>query len=186
MPKRPALLLAALAALAPACGHRGDPLPPRRRTPPAPHDFRLAQRGDVFEAGATAPLASVDGVPYRSLTVEFLYADGLKDIEKAGRRQAVAAIPGSRVVESLPLPAPGTTLRVTARAVVGGEKGPRTLTLSLVAQPPLAAPGELGAVLAQDGIALSWHGVRPKAIAPPPPPPSGPVMVPGGALPPGP
>ncbi len=188
MPKRPALLLATLAtfaALAPACGHRGDPLPPRRRTPPAPHDFRLAQRGDALEARATAPLASVDGVAYESLTVEFLYAEGLKDIEKAGRRQAVAAVPGSRVVEALPLPAPGTTLRVAARAVVGGEKGPRTLTLSLVAQPPLAAPGELGAALAEDGIALSWHGVRPKAIVPPTPAPGSP-MVPGGALPPGP
>lgn len=188
MPKRPAHILATLAtlaALAPACGHRGDPLPPRRRTPPAPHDFRLAQRGDAFEARATAPLASVDGLAYESLTVEFLYADGLKDIEKAGRRQAVAAVPGSRVVEALPLPAPGTTLRVAARAVAGGEKGPRTLTLSLVAQPPLAAPGELGAVLATDGIALSWHGVRPKAIAPPAPTP-GPLMSPGGALAPGP
>ena len=74
--KRPALLLVTLAALAPACGHRGDPLPPRRRTPPAPHDFRLAQRGDALEARATAPLASVDGVAYETLTVEFLYAEG--------------------------------------------------------------------------------------------------------------
>ncbi len=188
MPNRPALLLATLAtfaALAPACGHRGDPLPPRRRTPPAPHDFRLAQRGDALEARATAPLASVDGLAYESLTVEFLYAEGLKDIEKAGRRQAVAAVPGSRVVEALPLPAPGTTLRVAARAVAGGEKGPRTLTLSLVAQPPLAAPTELGAALAEDGVALSWHGVRPKAIVPPAPAPGLP-MVPGGPLPPGP
>jgi hypothetical protein len=190
MPKRPALLLATLAtfaALAPACGHRGDPLPPRRRTPPAPHDFRLAQRGDALEARATAPLASVDGVAYETLTVEFLYAEGLKDIEKAGRRQAVAAVPGSRVVEALPLPAPGTTLRVAARAVVGGEKGPRTLTLSLVAQAPPAAPSELRAALAEDGVALSWHGVRPKAIALPTPAPTpGSPMAPGGPLPPGP
>jgi hypothetical protein len=187
MPKRPALLLATLAVLTPACGHRGDPLPPRRRTPPAPHDFRLAQRGDALEARATAPLASVDGVAYESLTVEFLYAEGLKDIEKAGRRQAVAALPGSRVVEALPLPVPGTILRVAARAVASGEKGPRTLTLSFVAQAPLEAPSELGAVLAKDGIALSWHGVRPNAIAPPTPaPPPGPLMFPGGALAPGP
>jgi len=192
MLKRPTLLLATLAilaVLAPACGHRGDPLPPRRRTPPAPHDFRLAQRGDAIEARATAPLASVDGVAYESLTVEFLFADGLKDIEKAGRRQAVAAIPGSRVVEALPLPVAGTILRVAARAVVGGEKGPRTLTLSLVAQAPPEAPSELRAALAQDGVALSWHGVRPKAIAPPTPAPTptpGPLMVPGGPRPPAP
>ena len=185
MPKRPALLLAILAALAPACGHRGDPLPPRRRTPPAPHDFRLAQRGDALEARATAPLASVDGVAYETLTVEFLYSDGLKDLEKAGLRRAVPAVPGSRVVGVLPLPAPGTTLRVSARGVAGGEKGPRTLTLSIVAQAPLEAPSELRAALAADGVALSWHGVRPKVIAPPPPVPSdggpGPPAVPGRA-----
>ena len=186
MPKRPAFLLATLAVLTPACGHRGDPLPPRRRTPPAPHDFRLAQRGDALEARATAPLASVDGVAYESLTVEFLYAEGLKDIEKAGRRQAVAALPGSRVVEALPLPVPGTILRVAARAVASGEKGPRTLTLSFVAQAPPEAPSELRAALAEDGVALLWHGVRPKAIALPAPAPTpGLPALPGTPLPPG-
>jgi len=187
IPKRPALLLVTLAALAPACGHRGDPLPPRRRTPPAPHDFRLAQRGAALEARATAPLASVDGIAYETLTVEFLYVEGLKDLEKTGHRLAVSAVPGSRVVQALPLPAPGTTLRVAARGIARGEKGPRTLTLSLVAQAPLDAPSELRAVLAADGIALSWHGVRPKAIAPPTPAPTpGPLAFPGSPRPPGP
>jgi hypothetical protein len=185
MPGRPVFLLATLAALAPACGHRGDPLPPRRRTPPAPQDFRLAQRGDALEARATAPLASVDGVAYEALTVEFLSAEGLKDLEKAGRRHAVQAVPGSRIVGMLPLPAPGTILRVAARGVAGGEKGPRTLTLSLVAQAPLEAPSESRAALTEDGVALSWHGVRPKAIAPPTPVPTpGPPTVAGGPLPP--
>lgn len=184
---RPALLLVVLAALAPACGHRGDPLPPRRRTPPAPHDFRLAQRGDALEARATAPVASVDGIAYETLTIEFLYAEGLKDLLKTGHRLAVQAVPGSRVVGVLPLPTPGTTLRVTARGVVGGEKGPRTLTLSFVAQAPLDPPSELSAVLTGEGVALSWHGVRPKAIAPPvPPPPRGPMAFPGGPRPAGP
>ena len=177
-PNRHVFLLAALATLAPACGHRGDPLPPRRRTPPPPHDFRLAQRGNALEVRARAPLASVDGVAYEALTVEFLYAEGLQDLEKAGRRHAVRAVPGSRVVESLPLPAPGTTLRAAARGVAGGEKGARTLTLSLVAQAPLQAPVELKAALVPDGVALSWHGVRPKAVAPTPLA-SGPPTVPG-------
>jgi hypothetical protein len=163
-PRHPALALVVLAALAPACGHRGDPQPPRRRTPPAPYDFRLAQRGAALEARATAPAVSIDGVPYETLTVEFLYAEGLADLLKAGHRLAVQAAPGSRAVGALPLPAPGTTLRVVARAIAGGEKGARTLTLSFVAQAPLDAPGELTAAVSGDGVVLSWHGARPKEI----------------------
>ena len=89
-------------------------------------------------------------------------------------------------MQTLPLPAPGTTLRVAARAIAGGEKGPRTLTQSLVAQPPLDAPRELSAVLAADGVALSWHGVRPKAVARPAHAAARAARVPGGPRPPGP
>ena len=167
MRRPPAFLLAALAATLPACGHRGDPLPPRRRTPPAPQEFRLAQRGDALEVRATAPAASVDGVAYETLTVDFLWAEGQQDLEKAGRRQAVPAIPGSRVVATLPLPSPGATVRAAARAVAGGKKGQRTLTMALVAQAAPEAPRELAAVLAEDGVALSWRGPRPRPAAPP-------------------
>ena len=160
-------LLFTLAALSAACGHRGNPLPPLRRTPPAPQDFRLAQRGDALEVRATAPTASVDGVAYEALTVEFLYVEGQRDIEKAGQRRAVPALPGRRVVETLPLPAPGTTVRAAARSAVGGDRGQRTLTQALVAQAPLEAPHDLAAVLTGDGVALSWRGVRPKEAAPP-------------------
>jgi hypothetical protein len=176
----PFVLLAALAALVPACGHRGDPLPPRRRTPPAPPEFRLAQRGDALEVRTVAPTASVDGVVYDALTIEFLYAEGQQDLEKAGRRHAVAAVPGKRVVETLPLARPGATVRVAARAVAGGDKGPRTLTLALVARIPPEAPRELTATLAEDGVALSWRGARPKAVAPMETTPPGPA--PTGAL----
>jgi len=167
MRQRPALLLAVLAVLAPACGHRGDPLPPRRRTPPSPQEFRLAQRGDALEVRAVAPTASVDGVAYETLTVEFLYAEGLQDLEKAGHRRTVSAVPGSRVVETLPLAPPGKTIRAAARAVAGGKKGQRTLTMALVAQAPPEAPRELAAVLAEDGVTLSWRGARPRAVASP-------------------
>jgi hypothetical protein len=162
----PAVLVAGLAALLPACGHRGDPLPPRRRTPPPPQEFRLAQRGDALEVRATAPTASVDGVPYEALTIEFLWAEGQKDLEKAGQRKAAPAAPGSQVVETLPLPSVGATVRVAARAVAGGKKGQRTLTVALVARPPVEAPRELTATLAEDGVALSWRGTRPKPAAP--------------------
>jgi len=81
MTKRPLLLLVGALALLPACGHKGDPLPPRRRTPPALTAFRLAQRGDALELQATAPAASVDGVVYDTAGVEFLYGTGQADIE---------------------------------------------------------------------------------------------------------
>jgi hypothetical protein len=166
MRPRLALLLAAVAAVGPACGHRGDPLPPLRRTPPAPQEFRLAQRGDALEVRVIAPTASVDGVAYQALAIEILYAEGQQDIEKRGRRHTVPAAPGGRVVETLPLPAPGAGVRVAARAVAGRERGQRTLTLALVARTPPEAPRELAAVLAEDGVALSWRGARPKALAP--------------------
>jgi len=166
-PRHIALPIAALAALLSSCGHRGDPLPPRRKTPPLPQDFRLAQRGDALEIRATAPTASVDGVPYETIEIEFLHADGTKDIEKAGARRAVPATPGERVTVALPLPEAGTLVRAAARGVAGREKGPRTLTMMLVAQVPLEAPRELAAVLTAGGVSLSWRGPRPREVAPP-------------------
>jgi hypothetical protein len=179
-----------LAAALPGCGHRGDPRPPLRRTPPAPQEFRLAQRGDALELRAVAPAASVDGVALESLSLEFLEAEGLENLEKAGSRRVVPAAPGRGVGVSLPLPAPGTTVRAAARGVVGRERGPRTLILALVVQAPVEAPRELTAVLAEDGVALSWRGERPKEIvaapvAPKPGlPPTLPLPKPGVAAPP--
>jgi hypothetical protein len=157
--------VAAAVLAAPACGHRGDPLPPLRRTPPAPGEFRLAQRGEALELRAIAPTASVDGVVYERVTLEFLVADGLLDLEKRGRRREVAVAPGSRVAETLPLPSPGTTVRAAARAVAGRERGPRSLTQALVVRAPLEAPRELTAALAEDGVALAWRGARPREPA---------------------
>jgi hypothetical protein len=163
---RSATALAFAVLLLPGCGHRGDPLPPLRRTPPAPEGFRVAQRGERIELRATAPAASVDGVPFETVTVEFLFTDGTGDLEKTGRRRTAAAAPGRRVVETVPLPAPGATLRAAARAIGGRHRGPRSLTTALVARPVVGAPSELTAVLAEDGVALSWRGPRPRESAP--------------------
>jgi hypothetical protein len=167
MMRRPALLLLGTLALLPACGHRGNPLPPLRRTPPPLTDFRLAQRGDALELRASAPLVSVDGVAYDRASVEFLHTTGLADIEKTGARQAQRVAPGTRATATLPLPAPGTLVRAAARGINGGERGPRTLTMALVAQPPVEAPRELTASLGAGGIELTWKGLRPKEIPPP-------------------
>jgi hypothetical protein len=183
MSKRPAAFVLGTLGLLAACGHRADPLPPLRRSPPPLADFRLAQRGDALELLATAPKASVDGVAYETVGVEFLHATGLADLEKAGARQDVRATPGGRATLSLPLPAPGTLVRAAARAVSAGRRGPRTLTMALVAQPPVEAPFDLKATLGEDGIELAWKGVRPKEVPPPslPRPPG--MMARAGAAP---
>jgi hypothetical protein len=160
-----ALLTAALVAASLACGHRGDPLPPRRRTPPGLAEFRLAQRGQALEVSLLTPAASVDGIAYERLVVEILFAEGEKDLEKAGERREVQAYARQRVVESLPLPAPGTIARAAARGIAGREKGPRTLTLALIAQSPVAAPRELRARLVKDGVRLDWAGELPTPVA---------------------
>ncbi len=161
------VLLLGLLVFLPACGHRANPLPPRRKTPPAPADFRLAQRGDRIEFSATAPAASLDGVPYQTLGLEFLHTSRGVDLEKAGSRLSTRAAAGQRVRAELPLPAVGTLLRAAARCVVGHDKGARTLTKALVVQPPIEAPRELTATLTAEGVALAWQGTVPPAVAPP-------------------
>jgi hypothetical protein len=168
MKTRPLLSLAALLLL-PSCGHKGDPLPPLRRTPPAPVDFRFSQRGDVLEFEATAPAASIDGVAYDDrLSLEFLYGTGEVDLEKRGQTRLATGLPGQRVLATLPLPAPGTLVRAAARGAWSGQRGARTLTKAVPVQPPLEAPRELQASTEEEGVRLSWQGVRPKAVEPPP------------------
>ena len=170
MRTRSLLALATLAVL-PACGRKADPLPPLRRTPPAPTDFRFSQRGDQLELEALAPGASIDGVAYADrVDLEFLYGSGEVDLEKRGQRRAAAGRPGQTVLATLPLPAPGTLVRAAARAEYSGQRGARSLTKALVVQPPLEAPRELQAGADDEGVHLSWQGVRPKAVEPPPTP----------------
>jgi hypothetical protein len=160
-----ALLAVALLAAAPGCGHKGDPLPPLRHTPPGLGDFRLAQRGSAIEVSLLTPAASVDGLPLESLVIEVLYAEGQKDLEKAGERREIPAAPRQRVVTSLKLPAPGTVVRAAARGVVGREKGQRTLTLGLVAQKEVEPPSDLSARLVADGVELAWSGAIPEPVS---------------------
>lgn len=167
-----ALTALTLVAAMPACGHRGDPLPPLRHTPPGLTEFRLAQRGRELEVSLVAPAASVDGIAYERVVVEILFAEGQKDLEKAGARREIPALPRQRIVETLALPAPGTIARAAARGIVGREKGQRTLTLALIAQPEVAAPTELRARLVSGGVELKWIGEPPEpvdaAVKPPP------------------
>ncbi len=173
-----ALVAVALAGPSLSCGHKGDPLPPLRRTPPGLAEFRLAQRGASLEVSLLVPVASVDGIPYERLVVEILYAEGDKDLEKAGSRRERTALPRERVVETLPLPAAGTTARAAARGVYGRERGQRTLTMGLVAQAVVAPPSELRARLVEDGVRLDWAGEEPKPVDAAVRPPRSPVPLP--------
>jgi len=158
------LLAAALLVALGACGHRGDPLPPLRHTPPALSEFRLAQRGNGLEVSVLAPGSSVDGIAYESLAIEFLSVEGPKDIEKTGRKRQVLAKPLERMVETLPLPAPGSIARAAARGIYGKEKGPRTLTMGLVVQPEVKAPGGLEVGLTEKGVHVAWTGDVPEPV----------------------
>ncbi len=175
-PSSKALVLAALGAALAGCGHKGDPLPPLRHTPPSLAEFRLAQRGSSLELTVTAPGASVDGIGYDSVEVEFLFVEGVKDLEKAGVQRRVTAHPRQHVALSLPLPAPGTVARAAARGVYGKEKGPRTLIMGLVAQAEVQPPRELEASLRADGVRLSWTGDAPAPVDAAVPPPRIPGM----------
>jgi Fibronectin type III domain len=179
--RRTAAALVCLLAL-PACGKRGDPLPPLRRTPPALANFRLAQRGDQLEIRYTAPRASVEGARIAELAVETMRLDGDGDIEKQGRRSKRRTTPGEDVVEAGPLPSPGTVVRVAARAIVGNEPSPRSGPLVLRVQPPVAAPSDLEAQIVPEGIALVWKGDKPAPVVPP----ASPSPSPSPGVPPGP
>jgi len=171
------LLAAALVVVATsACGHRGDPLPPKRHTPPALSEFRLAQRGALLEISVLAPAASVDGLPYDSVGVELLYVEGAKDLERVGNKRELEAEPRQRVVETLPLPAPGAMARAAARGVYGKERGPRTLIMALMTQPEVPAPRELVASLTEQGVELAWTGDLPAHVDATVPPPRIPGM----------
>jgi hypothetical protein len=164
---RPALLLALALTLAPACGHKGPPLPPRRPTPPSLVDFRLAQRGDSLELSCTAPSASVEGVAWERVNIDLFWGEGLIDLEKAGERRTVSTPPGTRVVETVSLPAPGTIVRAAGRASAGRDRGQRSLIMTLEAQAPLVAPSELDGRLQPKGVALAWQGPEPEPVPAP-------------------
>ena len=81
-----ALVLVAL--VVPACGKRGDPRPPLRRTPQPLGQFKVAQRGARLEVSGVAPRSSTEGVALATMTVELLRADGDGDFLKLAKKRA--------------------------------------------------------------------------------------------------
>ncbi|HZM51166.1 MAG TPA: hypothetical protein VFE68_11765 [Vicinamibacteria bacterium] len=167
----------ALGALAlSACGKRGDPLPPLPVTPQAVGGLKLAQRGDMLEISYTTPRATTGGARLGLLDIEILRADAAGDLQKtAGDFQKTAkrskrrAAPGESLTETSPLPPPGTTVRVAARAIDRGRVSALSPVASLVVQPVPPAPHDLVGELRAESVALAWMGTIP---SPPPPSPS--------------
>src|SRR6185503_4058910 len=108
-------------------------------------------------------------------------------VARAGSRKTA---PGEAVRETGPLPAPGTQVRVAARARVGGRVSALSPVVSLAVQAPLAAPKDLKAELVPKGVAVEWTpppGGIPAPIPPPSPSPSpSPAASPRVSAPPGP
>jgi hypothetical protein len=163
------------------CGKRGDPLPPLPVTPQAVTNLKLAQRGDKLEVSYVAPRSTTGGVRLGVLEVEILRADTSAELLKAGdtmrlpeflkaaRRERHRAAPGETLADTTPLPAPGTMVRVAARALDRGRASNLSSVATMVVQSPPPAPTDLSAELVGDAVALRWTGTVP---SPPPPSPS--------------
>jgi hypothetical protein len=172
MPNPVRLLALAILLPALACGKRGDPRPPLQKTPQPLASFLIAQRADRLEVSGTAPSLSTEGVALKPLTVELLRADGEGDFLKLAQKRSFVVQPGEPFTEPETLPAPGTLVRIAARAVASGKPSALTGILTLLVQAPPAPPFDLQATLDEGGMRLKWSGRRPTPLplpaAPPP------------------
>jgi hypothetical protein len=164
---RVSAVLALAAGVAIACGKRGDPLPPLPRTPQAVGGFAVAQRAGVLEVTMVAPRLTTGGERLGVVELELVRVDGPGDIA-TGRKQIFRAAPGERVVETFPLPPPGTAVKLAARARHRGQVSAAGKTLALTVLPPPPAPPSLTATLQPTGVLLTWS--MPVLPSPPPPP----------------
>ena len=181
MPNPVRLLALAILLPALACGKRGDPRPPLQKTPQPLVSFLIAQRADRLEISGTAPSLSTEGVALKPLTVELLRADGAGDFLKLAQKRSFVVQPGEPFTEPETLPAPGTLVRIAARAVASGKPSALTDILTLPVQAPPAPPFDLQATLDEGGVRLKWSGRRPTPLPPPAAPP--PLTLPGPSSP---
>lgn len=155
-----------------ACGKRGDPQPPYPRTPQAATELRVAQRGDELEVSYVAPAVTTSGFPLTGLEVELLRADVTGPLDKVARRRWRRVAPGERLVETIPLPAPGTLIRTAARARSRGATSALTPLITFTVEAPPPKPTNLVAQLRPEGVALAWTSPFPKPTPTPIPTPT--------------
>ncbi len=175
-PRAPALGALLLFAL-PACGKRGDPLPPLPRNPQPVRGIGLAQRASTLEVRYVAPRATSAGAPLPVLEAELLLAEGRGELQPVGARKKVA--PGESQVETLPLPGVGVTVRVAVRAWAGRHASAPGEVATLTVAPPAPAPSGLEGRVEATGIALAWTAPpAPPATLPEPSPSPGAATLP--------
>jgi hypothetical protein len=131
-------------------------------------ELRLSQQGDRLLTSFVAPRTASDGSRLGVLEIELLHTSREGDFEKLAQRTTQRVAPGEAIVREEPLPAPGTVVRVAARAVVKGRPSNRSGVVTLVSQPPPLAPQALTLELAPTGLILRWTDPNP----PPPPAPT--------------
>jgi hypothetical protein len=159
----PTLLLSLCAAATAhvACGKRGDPLPPLRRTPQPVTELAIAQRGRELEVRLQAPRATTEGERLGVVTLELWQATGSGDFQKTAKRRELKAAPGERLVMSDALPEVGTVVRVAAIATSSKRSSVisplRTLTVAEAVPPPSG----LMAALEPDGVRLDFTAPEP-------------------------
>jgi hypothetical protein len=162
-PRATALLRLALGlclGFAGACGKRGNPQPPLRPTPQPVSALRVAQMGALIEVSAQAPRAGTDGSSLPVLELELLTAQVAGDFPKVARGQLRRVAPGETLIETLPLPEPGTMLRVAARAVSKGRSSVLTSVVTLKVRAEVEPPSGLTARSAAKGVHLAWDAPR--------------------------
>ena len=141
-------------------------------TPQAVTNLKLAQRGDRLEIAYVAPRATSGGARLGVLDIEILRADAPGDFQKMARRTRRRAAPGESLAETSPLPSPGTTVRVAARALDRGHVSALSSVATIVVQPPPPAPHDLAAELKGEAVAIRWMGTVPSPSPSPSPAPS--------------
>jgi len=189
------LALAGSATLHVACGKRGDPLPPLRRTPQPVAEVAIAQRGHELEVRLQTPRATTEGERLGVVTMELWQAVGSGDFEKSATRRQLKAAPGERLVLTDALPDVGTVVRVAAVAISNKRSSVMSPLRSLTVADAVPPPTGLAAALEPDGVRITFTPPDPMPawIQPSPepsphskrsPPPPGAPSAPGTSTPP--
>jgi hypothetical protein len=160
-PRRVWLILG-LGAFAVACGKKGPPLPPLRHNPMPVTDVHVGQQGGDLVVSYQIPTTSVDATKLDEAEAELLIAAGAgKDAKKLAAPR-VAAKPGERRTDTLPLPGPvDTALSVRVRVRSHGAWSGATLPIVFHVREQPVAPASVKAANDPAGVLVSWTADTP-------------------------